>query len=197
MSFFKLRKTSKNIALFVDGPNMLRKEFDTDLDNIRKKLEEHGRVAQCIVFLNQYAPDKLIEAVTNQGFQPVIGMGGTKNDQTDVDVYMSVEAIEAVHNKNIGMIALATRDADFLPVVQTAKKHGKKVIIIGQNPGFSKGLQRAADIVIDITKPQTNRYTRNNNYNRNRNAYPKNDTTNTNNPNNNNNKKSNNDAPKE
>ncbi|NOR85164.1 TIGR00288 family NYN domain-containing protein [archaeon] len=170
MSFFKLRKTSKNIALFVDGPNMLRKEFDTDLDNIRKKLEEYGRVAQSIVFLNQYAPDKLIEAVTNQGFQPVIGMGGTKDDQTDVDVYMSVEAIEAVHNKNIGMIALATRDADFLPVVQTAKKHGKKVIIVGQNPGFSKGLQRAADIVIDITKPQINRYNRNSNYNKNRNT---------------------------
>ncbi|MCK4968043.1 MAG: NYN domain-containing protein, partial [Candidatus Aenigmarchaeota archaeon] len=178
---------------FVDGPNMLRKEFDTDLDNIRKKLEEHGRVAQSIVFLNQYAPDKLIEAVTNQGFHPVIGMGGTKNDQTDVDVYMAVEAIEAIHNKNIDMIAIATRDADFLPVVQTVKKHGKKIIVIGQNPGFSKGLQRAADIVIDITKPQTNRYARNNNYNRSRNTYPKNDTTNTNNSNNN---KSNNDASK-
>ncbi len=160
MSFLKKIRKEKNIAVFVDGPNMLRKEFDTDLDKIRKKLEEHGRVAQSIVFLNQYAPNKLVEAVTNQGFEPIIGMGGTKNDQTDVDVYMSVEAIEAVHNKNIDIIAIATRDADFLPVVQTAKRHGKKVIVIGQNPGFSKGLQRAADFVIDITNGNNRRETK-------------------------------------
>ncbi|MCK4927941.1 MAG: NYN domain-containing protein, partial [Candidatus Aenigmarchaeota archaeon] len=48
----------------------------------------------------------------------------------------------------IDIIALATRDADFLPVVQLAKKMGKKVIIIGIEPGFSKALQHAADNVI-------------------------------------------------
>ena len=85
-----------------------------------------------------------------------------------------------------------------MPVVQRAKEMGKKVIIMGQNPGFSKGLQRAADIVIDITKPQTTRYNRSNNYNKNRNTYPKKDFTNVTNLSNNtnNNNKTKNDAPK-
>ncbi|MFH1127060.1 MAG: TIGR00288 family NYN domain-containing protein [archaeon] len=140
----------RRIALFIDGPNLLRKEFSIDLNKIRLRLAEHGNIVIARVFLNQFAPSKLVEAVTNQGFEPVIGMGGTKHDQTDVDVYVSVAAMDAAYNKNIDIIALGTRDADFLPVVQRAKEMGKKIIILGQKPGFSQGLQRAADVVIDL-----------------------------------------------
>lgn len=150
--FFK-SFSEPRIALLIDGPNLLRKEFSIDLSKFRSKTMEHGRIVIARVFLNQFAPVKLVEAVTNQGFEPVIGMGGTKEDQTDVDVYMSVAAMDAAYNKNIDVIALGTRDADFLPVVQRVKEMGKKVIIMGQNPGFSKGLQRAADVVIDLRKP--------------------------------------------
>ncbi|NYZ79916.1 NYN domain-containing protein, partial [Candidatus Micrarchaeota archaeon] len=62
----------KKIAFFVDGPNMLRKEFDVDLSRIKRQLEEHGNVAVAKIFLNQFAPDKLIEAVINMGFEPII-----------------------------------------------------------------------------------------------------------------------------
>lgn len=140
-----------NIALFVDGPNILRKEFNIDLDVIRSKLEVDGKLKQAKVFLNQFAPEKLVEAIVNQGFEPVIGVGGMKEEGTDVDVYMAVAAMEAVHNNGIQIIALATRDADFLPVIQKAKEHGKEAIVIGRMPGFSKGLQHAADKVIDLT----------------------------------------------
>ncbi len=150
--FFK-RFSESRIALLIDGPNLLRKEFSIDLNKFRTKTMEHGRIVVARVFLNQFAPVKLVEAVANQGFEPVIGMGGTKEDQTDVDVYLSVAAMDAVYNKNIDVIALGTRDADFLPVVQRAKEMGKKVIIMGQNPGFSKGLQRAADVVVDLREP--------------------------------------------
>ncbi len=150
--FFK-RFSEPRIALLIDGPNLLRKEFSIDLNKFRLKTMAHGRIVVARVFLNQFAPVKLVEAVANQGVEPVIGMGGTKEDQTDVDVYLSVAAMDAVYNKNIDLIALGTRDADFLPVVQRAKEMGKKVIIMGQNPGFSKGLQRAADVVIDLREP--------------------------------------------
>ena len=150
--FFK-SFSKPRIALLIDGPNLLRKEFSIDLNKFRSKTTEHGRIAIARVFLNQFAPVKLVEAVTNQGFEPVIGMGGTKEDQTDVDVYMSVAAMDAAYNKNIDVIVLGTRDADFLPVVQRVKEMGKKVIVMGQNPGFSKGLQRAADVVIDLREP--------------------------------------------
>ncbi len=146
-----LKSFSKpRIALLIDGPNLLRKEFSIDLNQIRLKVMEHGNIVVARVFLNQFAPVKLVEAVTNQGFEAVIGMGGTKEDQTDVDVYMAVAAMDAAYNRNVDIVALGTRDADFLPVVRRVKEMGKRIIIIGQNPGFSKGLQRAADDVIDM-----------------------------------------------
>ncbi|NOQ55184.1 MAG: TIGR00288 family NYN domain-containing protein [Nanohaloarchaea archaeon] len=144
------------IALFLDGPNLLRKEFEIDLNQIRDDLEEYGSVRELKVFLNQFAPDKLIEAIANHGFEPIIGVGEKKDDiASDVDVYVATAAISAIYNPHIDIIALATRDADFLPVIQLAKRLGKKAYVIGLEPGFSKALQQAADKVIILkTKEQ-------------------------------------------
>jgi len=142
-------KRGKNIALFVDGPNIIRKEFGVDLDELRNVVEKHGRIIIGKVFLNQYASEKLVEAIANQGFEPVIFLAG--EEESDVDVALSVFAVKAVYNEKVDMIAIASRDADYLPVIQTAKEEGKKVIVIGINPGFSKALQNAADAVEILT----------------------------------------------
>jgi len=136
-----IRSKKKNIGVLVDGPNVLRKEFKIDLDEVRKKLEPVGTVKVGKVFLDQYAPDKLIEAVTNQGFEPVI-------TSTDVDVMMAVEAMELVYNPAIDVIALMTRDADFQPVLMKAKARGKETVVLGIQPGFSTALKNTADKVI-------------------------------------------------
>ncbi|HIP84579.1 MAG TPA: TIGR00288 family NYN domain-containing protein [Methanothermococcus okinawensis] len=131
------------IALLIDGPNMLRKEFNIDLDKIREVLSKFGKIVIGRVYLNQYASDKLIEAITNQGFEPKVTAG-------DVDVEMAVEGTELIFNKNIDTIAYMTRDADFLPAMRKAKEHGKKIIVIGAEPGFSLAIQNIADHVIKI-----------------------------------------------
>lgn len=148
---FNKTPKKKRIALFLDGPNILRKEFNLDLDVLRKRVEKYGRLVIAKVFVNQFAPEKLVEAILNQGFEPIIGMGKEKNEVIDVDIYLSVEAMEAVHSPNVDVICLVTRDADFLPLIQNAKENGKEIIVVGRPPAFSKGLQRAADIVIDLT----------------------------------------------
>ncbi len=147
-----LFRRRKRIAVFIDGPNILRKEFKVNLQKLKNELEKYGKVVIAKAFLNQYAPEKLIEAVANEGFEPVIGMSKMKDETADVDVYMAVECMEAVHRKDIDIVAIATRDADFLPLVHKAKEHGKEVIIIGREPAFSKALQHAADYVIDLGK---------------------------------------------
>jgi len=68
-------------------------------------------------------------------------------DKNDVDVAMAISAVEAAITKDVDYIALATRDADYLPAIQMAKTYGKKVIIIGAEPGMSSGLMNAADYV--------------------------------------------------
>lgn len=58
--------------------------------------------------------------------------------------------MEAILTKDIDAIALATRDADFLPIVQKAKEYGKRVIVLGAQPGFSSSLRNAADFVEEL-----------------------------------------------
>lgn len=149
----KFRETvsgEPGVAVFVDGPNVIRKEFDLDLDELRERIEELGSIKIGKVFLNQYASDKLIEAIVSQGFEADLGLGGEKEKESDVDVYMAANAMEAVHNDNIDIIVVVTRDADFLPVLQKAKEHGKETVLIGMEPGFSTALKNAADQVIEL-----------------------------------------------
>ncbi len=139
-----------NVAVFIDGPNVIRKEFDLDLDLLRERIAELGHIKVGKVFLNQYASEKLIEAIVSQGFEPALGLGGEKDKESDVDVYMAVNAMEAVSNNSIDIIVLVTRDTDFLPVIQKAKERGKETVIIGMEPGFSTALKNAADQVIEL-----------------------------------------------
>ncbi|NYZ76454.1 TIGR00288 family NYN domain-containing protein [Candidatus Micrarchaeota archaeon] len=139
-SFMK-SKEEKNVALLVDGPNVIRKDVNIDLEGVKKKVEKYGKIRICKVFLDQYASDKLIEAVINQGYEPVITTG-------DVDVTMAVYAVEQIFNPRIQILALMTRDIDFRPVIVKAKEKGKETIVIGADPGFSVALKKTADIVI-------------------------------------------------
>ncbi len=131
----------KNVGLLIDGPNMLRNEFHLDLEIIKEIVNETGKLKVAKVLMNQYASDKLIEAVVNQGFSPIIVAG-------DVDVQLAVEAFELIYNPNIDVIALMTRNADFLPLINIAKENGKETIVIGAEPGFSIALKNSADNAI-------------------------------------------------
>ncbi|PIN83048.1 NYN domain-containing protein, partial [Candidatus Micrarchaeota archaeon CG11_big_fil_rev_8_21_14_0_20_47_5] len=106
----KQKKVEGNIALLIDGPNTIRREMKPDLIAVKREVEKHGQIKVAKVFLDQYASDKLIEAMTNQGFEPIITTG-------DVDVTMAVEAMQQVFNPAINKIALMTRDNDFRPVL--------------------------------------------------------------------------------
>lgn len=138
-----LSKKEKHMACFVDGPNMLRKELNVDLGQIKKKLERFGKLKVAKVFLDQYASDKLIEAVTNQGFEVVIV-------PSDVDVALAVEATGYIFNENIEIMAIVSRDSDFKPLLTKAKAHGKETIVVGTEPDFSTALQNTADQVINL-----------------------------------------------
>ncbi|OQD59107.1 hypothetical protein MBBAR_6c02180 [Methanobrevibacter arboriphilus JCM 13429 = DSM 1125] len=145
--YMPLRKKGaedSNIGLLVDGPNILRKEFDLDLKVIKNLLDASGDLRIAKVLFNQYASDKLIEAVVNQGFTPLVVAG-------DTDVHMAVEAMELIYNPNIDIIALMTRDADFLPIINKAKENGKETIVIGVDYGFSIALKNSCDKCIILS----------------------------------------------
>jgi len=148
-----IKEKDRRVGLFVDGPNILRKQFEVDLDELRENVSKYGRITNAKVFLNQFASEKLIEAVASQGFEPVISLGGEQEGEgmSDIDVSMAVKAVEALEH-GMDTMVLVTRDADFLPVIQKAKREGVRVIVMGMEPGFSTALKNAADEVMDLKK---------------------------------------------
>ena len=132
----------KGIGLLVNGPNVLLKKFNFNLQSILNAVKNLGRIVIGKVILNHNAPQKLIEAVVNHGLEPVIVSGRA-------DVAFTVEAMRLIYNSKINALALAVRDSHFVPVLIEAKKAGKEVIIVG--PGdLSQALQNAADKVIKL-----------------------------------------------
>jgi len=143
----KKENERKRIGLLVDGPNVIRKEFNVDLYEIKNVLKEYGNVKIGKVFINQYASNKLVEAIENHGLEPIIC-------SSDVDVRLAVEGMELVYNENIDTIAIVTRDADFKPLLNKANEKGKETIIFGIQPGFSIALKNSADYVILLKDAQ-------------------------------------------
>jgi len=132
---------SKRLAVFVDGPNLLRKEFGIDLETIKKEAQKFGSIKIGKVYLNQFASEKLVEAAVNQGFVPVIST-------TDVDVVMACDATEAAFNESIDVVVFATRDSDFLPALIKAKEHGKETVAMMAEEMSAAALKNTADKVV-------------------------------------------------
>ena len=142
------RRKTPNIALLIDGPNTIRKSFNLDLNEIKKEVQKYGKIRVARIYLDQFASDKLIEAMVNQGFETITTTG-------DVDVTMAIEAMEYVLNPEIDTIALMTRDTDFRPVLVKARAKGKSTMIVATDVAFSAALRNTADRVI-IFKVNTN-----------------------------------------
>jgi len=135
------KKEKPDIALLIDGPNTIRKSLRTDLIRVKKEVQKHGNIRVAKIYLDQYASDKLIEAMVNQGFETEITTG-------DVDVTMAIEAMEYVLDPNIDMIALMTRDTDYRPVLVKARARGKRTMVVATDVAFSAALKSTADIVV-------------------------------------------------
>ena len=102
-----------------------------------------GKISIAKVFLNQFAPEKLIEAVSAEGMESVI-------TPVDCDVALTTEMMEAVYNPNIDIICVVTRDGDFQPPIMKAKKHGKETIAFGVRKNLSESLINSVDRFIDL-----------------------------------------------
>jgi uncharacterized protein (TIGR00288 family) len=136
-----------NVALFVDGPNVFREGFHADLDDLRAAGEAFGRVAIARAYLDADAPANLLRAVEAHGFEAVVTSG-------DVDVRLAVDVTEVVGGPtgatgSIDTLAIASRDLDFKPVIEAARRRGLRTVAIAPGEhGRSEGLAAAADEAI-------------------------------------------------
>jgi len=134
-----------NVAIFVDGPNFLRKEFDIDLSEIRRIGKKYGRIIIARVFVNQFATNKLIEAIINEGFECITFLA--EREDVDIDVGMAINVMETLYTKNVDTIVICSRDTDFVPLIKKAKELGKTVVLVGVDENVPASLKNSADFV--------------------------------------------------
>lgn len=141
----RLRRSGR-VALLIDGPNVLRREFEVRLDDLKNSIEKLGKIGVAKVYLNERASAKLLEAISNSGFTPVI-------TTSDVHLHMAVDSIDLVLGDATKLLAIFSRHARVAPIIRRAREHGLETISIGFEPGFSVAVQNAADHVIRLDQP--------------------------------------------
>jgi len=142
----RIRSDSPRVALFADGPNVLRSEFDVDLDDVRAAGEDAGRMAVSRLYLDEHASSGLVQAGEARGFDVRVTSG-------DVDVKLAIDATELVFTGNIDLLAVVSRDADFKPLLETAAQHGIQTLAIAPGThGRSDALQNAAQSAVVLER---------------------------------------------
>lgn len=132
------RERRPRVGLFVDGPNVLRDDFDVDLDDVRNAANDAGPLALTRLYLDEHATPGLIQAAEARGYEVIITSG-------DVDVKLAIDAVEAAVDGDIDVLAVVSRDTDFKPVVETAARRGVHTIAISPGEfGRSDALFNAA-----------------------------------------------------
>jgi uncharacterized protein (TIGR00288 family) len=135
---------TRRVGLFVDGPNVLRSEFDIDLDELRDIAGEEGELALTRLYLDEHATPELIQAAEARGFDVVTTSG-------DVDVRLAVDATTAAVDGTIDVLVVASRDADFKPVVERAAREGVRTVAIAPGEyGRSDALRNAAQRAVTM-----------------------------------------------
>lgn len=132
------------VGLYVDGPNVLRTEFDVDLDDLREIAAQEGALAVTRLYLDEHATPDLLRAAESRGFEVVTTSG-------DVDVRLAVDATTAVTDGRLDTLVIASRDADFKPVLERAAERGVSTVAIAPGEhGRSDALQNAAQRALTL-----------------------------------------------
>jgi uncharacterized protein (TIGR00288 family) len=126
------------VGLYVDGPNVLRSEFDVDLDDVRAVADEYGRAVVTRLYVDEHATPGLIQAAEAHGYEVIVTSG-------DVDVKLAVDATDAAVQDRFDVLAVASRDMDFKPLLEAASRHGLRTLAIAPGQfGRSDALRTAA-----------------------------------------------------
>lgn len=136
----------KRIAIFVDGPNFLRKIGDRQirLEDLDNQVKDLGRPIFRKVILNEHAGEKLIQAISNSGYEPIISIH-------DTHITMSIEIMEVIEDsKKVDIVVIASRHARVVPILTKVKEKGIETAIVGFEPGFSVAIKKTADAVFTL-----------------------------------------------
>jgi len=145
MGFFdRVTDQTPRVGLYVDGPNVLRDEFDVDLDDLRTLATDEGQRAVTRLYLDEHATPELIQAAEARGFAVITTSG-------DVDVRLGVDATADAVDGTIDTLVIVSRDTDFKPVLEQAATYDVETVAVapgahGRSDALANSAQRAVTL---------------------------------------------------
>lgn len=138
-------RREKKVAIIIDGPNLLRKigKKHIKVEDIDQVAEKIGSISSRYILLNHHASNKLIEAMLNSGYSPIVERG-------DIYVRLTMKGIEALNRSKVDVLLIGSRDARVVPLLMTAREKGIETAIVGFDPGFSIALKNVADYAFEL-----------------------------------------------
>lgn len=131
-------RSDPRVGLLVDGPNVLRSEFDVDLADLRSAGEDEGRLVATRLYLDEHASPGLIQAAEAYGFEVVVTSG-------DVDVKLAIDGTALSLSGTLDLLVVASRDTDFKPLLEIAARNGIRTLAVAPGEhGRSAALRNAA-----------------------------------------------------
>lgn len=144
-SLKSLFRREKKVAIIIDGPNLLRKVGNKHIkvEDIDQVAENLGSISSRYILLNHHASNKLIEAMLNSGYSPIVERG-------DIYVRLTMKGIETLNRSKVDILLIGSRDARIVPLLMTAREKGVETAIVGFDPGFSIALKNVADYAFEL-----------------------------------------------
>lgn len=149
-----------DVAVFIDFENIyvsLRNEHGTDpnFELLMDKCAEYGRVIIARAYADWYRYPRVTSALYAHSIEPMYvptyyydreDTRPSAAQKNSVDIHLVIDAIKTLYGyPNISIFVLATGDRDFIPLVNTVRQYGKRVVVIGVSGAASTHLAQSAD----------------------------------------------------
>lgn len=150
-----------DVAVFIDFENIyisVREKYKTNpnFEYITDHCAKYGRVVIARAYADWYQFSRVTNALYANGIEPRYVPTYYYSDERDpspgsaiknsVDIHLVIDAMRTLYNNpNIQIYVLVTGDRDFIPLVNTIRQHGKRVVVIGVAEAASSHLAQSAD----------------------------------------------------
>lgn len=130
----------KGIAVILDGPTLLDEFQLSKFKSLKKSLNQIGTIRSGKVITDRQITQKESNILQNQGFQEeIVG--------SDVDIHITIRALELLANKSIDVVAIGTSDSNLFPVLSRIKKNKNLAVILWEKD-LTPAIESLADYIL-------------------------------------------------
>ncbi|NHJ48462.1 MAG: hypothetical protein FK733_11820 [Asgard group archaeon] len=128
------------IALVIDTPSLMPDFKLTDLELLKKHLGDLGTIRAGKLISDKQFTQNESDLINSQGFrEEIVG--------SDVDIHVSLNALEYLGNDSISIIGIGTSNYDLFPVFSRIKQD-KKLLIISWKDDITSSMESIADYIL-------------------------------------------------